>query len=273
MHPLGAGASLPGQATTARRKISSSPRKCRAKMAAAAPPLDRDLRIIGVVGLAHGGSHFFHLILPPLFPLLRDALAASYAELGLLMAVFFGVSGVCQTPAGFLVDRLGAVRVLATGLLLLGAGAVLASLAPTYGMLLPAAALMGLGNAVFHPADYAILGHHVAPSRMARAFSVHTVGGTLGWAIAPLLVAGHRGRDLVAPCHPRSRAASASSSQPSCSPTVMRWRRQGMRQRRPAPSFRQACGYSRRRPSCSASPSSCCRRVPSSPCRTSCRWR
>jgi MFS family permease len=158
-------------------------------MAAAAPPFGRDLRVIGIVGIAHGGSHFFQLVLPPLFPLLKAAFGVSYTELGLLLTVFYGVSGLCQTPAGFLVDRIGAARVLATGLALLGTGAVLASLAPGYLSLLPAAMLLGLGNSVFHPADYAILGHHVVPARMARAFSVHTVGGTLGWAIAPVLVA------------------------------------------------------------------------------------
>lgn len=158
-------------------------------MATVAPPLAQDLRIIGVVGIAHGGSHFFHLVLPPLFPLLKTAFGVSYTELGLLMSVFFAASGLLQTPAGFLVDRIGAARVLAAGLLLLGLGGILASLAPSFALLLPAAVLMGLGNCVFHPADYAILGHHVAPSRMARAFSVHTVGGTIGWAIAPLFVA------------------------------------------------------------------------------------
>lgn len=159
-------------------------------MATAAPSLERDLRVVGVVGVAHGGSHFFHLVLPPLFPLLKAAFGVGYAELGLLMSMFFAASGLCQTPAGFLVDRVGAARVLATGLLLLGTGAALAGTAPTYALLLAAAALMGVGNSVFHPADYAILAHHVAPGRMARAFSVHTVGGTLGWAIAPVLVAG-----------------------------------------------------------------------------------
>lgn len=149
-----------------------------------------DLRVIGIVGAAHGGSHYFHLVLPPLFPILKATFGVSFTELGLLISVLFATSGLCQTPAGFLVDRIGAARVLAAGLALLGTGAVLASLAPVFWALLPAAVLMGLGNSVFHPADYAILSHHVAARRMARAFSVHTVGGTLGWAIAPLLVAG-----------------------------------------------------------------------------------
>jgi MFS family permease len=149
-----------------------------------------DLRVIGIVGAAHGGSHYFHLVLPPLFPILKATFGVSFTELGLLVSVLFATSGLCQTPAGFLVDRIGAARVLAAGLALLGVGAMLAGLAPVFWALLPAAVLMGLGNSVFHPADYAILSHHVAARRMARAFSIHTVGGTLGWAIAPVLVAG-----------------------------------------------------------------------------------
>ena len=158
-------------------------------MRASARGLDRDLKVIGVVGTAHGGSHFFHLVLPPLFPWLRDAFGVSYTELALVMTVFFAVSGVAQAAVGFLVDRIGAARILACGLACLTVGALMLASAPGYWALLPAAVLLGLGNSVFHPADYAILNHHVTPSRMARAFSVHTIGGTLGWAIAPVLMA------------------------------------------------------------------------------------
>ena len=109
------------------------------------PILGRDARVIVIVGAAHGGSHFFHLVLPPLFPLLKTAFGVTYTELGLVMGVFFATSGLCQTPAGFLVDRVGAARVLAAGLALLGTGAVLASLAPGYLALLPAAAYVFAG--------------------------------------------------------------------------------------------------------------------------------
>lgn len=151
--------------------------------------LRRDIKIIGVVGAAHGGSHFFQLVLPPLFPWLREAFGVSYTELALIMTVFFAVSGLTQAAAGFLVDRIGAAWVLAGGLACLVVGTLMIALAPAYWTMLPAAVLLGLGNAVFHPADYAILNHHVTPDRMARAFSVHTVGGTLGWAVAPVLMA------------------------------------------------------------------------------------
>lgn len=147
-----------------------------------------DVRIIGLISVGHFSSHFSHLVLPPLFPLLKDALGVSYAELGLLMTLFFAASGIAQTIAGVLVDRWGADRVLVGGTLLLGVAVGGMSLAPTYGAMLPLAILAGIGNCVFHPADYAILSHRVSPPLMARAFSVHTLGGTLGWAAAPAFV-------------------------------------------------------------------------------------
>ena len=86
-------------------------------------PLDstsfrRDAQVIGLVGIAHGTSHFFHLILAPLFPWIKDAFSLSYAELGFLMTVFFIVSGIGQFLAGFLVDRYGALQVLFGGMAL-----------------------------------------------------------------------------------------------------------------------------------------------------------
>ncbi len=151
-------------------------------------PVARDVAVIGLVGTAHFSSHFFHLVLPPLFPLLRESLGVSYAELGFVMTLFFATSGLAQTPAGFLVDRHGATRVLIGGVTLLAAAIGLMSLVPSYPWLLPLAVAAGLGNSVFHPADYAILGQRVSPTRMGRAFSVHTIGGTLGWALAPAFV-------------------------------------------------------------------------------------
>ncbi len=80
-------------------------------MISATQALRADAKIIGLVGLGHGTSHFFHLLLAPLFPWLKDAFGLSYAELGLLMTVFFIVSGVGQAAAGFVVDSIGAVPV------------------------------------------------------------------------------------------------------------------------------------------------------------------
>ncbi|MEK7836871.1 MAG: MFS transporter, partial [candidate division NC10 bacterium] len=148
----------------------------------------RDARIIGLVGSAHFTSHFFQLALPPIFPLLRAEFRTSYLALGLLMTVFYGASGIMQTVSGFLVDRFGAHRVLVSGIALLAGAIGLAGLAASYGMLAAVALLAGMGNSVFHPADYAIFNSMVSPGRLGRAYGVHSICGNLGWAAAPAFI-------------------------------------------------------------------------------------
>ncbi len=148
----------------------------------------QDAHVIGLIGLAHGISHFFHLILAPLFPWLKDAFNLSYAELGLLMTVFFIVSGIGQALAGFVVDRVGARAVLFSGIACLGVSAFTLSLAQNYPMLLAGSMLAGLGNSVFHPSDFTLLNKRVSAARLGHAFSVHGISGNLGWAAAPVFL-------------------------------------------------------------------------------------
>jgi MFS family permease len=147
----------------------------------------RDVRVIGLVGVAHALSHFLQLALPPLFPLLHAQFDVSWTVLGALVGAFYVASGTTQLVAGFLVDRLGARPVLLGGMALLVAGTLLAGLAPGPYWLFPFAALMGAGNGVFHPADFAILNTTVAPRRLGHAYSSHGVGGNLGYTVAPIV--------------------------------------------------------------------------------------
>lgn len=147
-----------------------------------------DFSIIGLVGFAHGTSHFFHLMLPPLFPWLMEAFSLSYTEVGALVTVFFVVSGIGQALAGFWVDRFGAYRVLCWGIGLLAASGALLSSAQSVGGLLVAAAVAGAGNSVFHPADFSLLNRKVNGPRLGHAFSAHALGGYLGWAAGPVLM-------------------------------------------------------------------------------------
>ncbi len=146
----------------------------------------RDAKVIGLVASAHCLSHFFQLALPPLFLLLKAEFGVSYAALGAVMSVFYVASGFCQFGAGFAVDRFGARPVLLGGMALLAGGTALTGAAPAFGWLFPLAALMGIGNGVFHPADFAILNARVDPRRLGHAFSMHGVGGSLGYALAPV---------------------------------------------------------------------------------------
>ena len=152
--------------------------------------LRRDVHVIGLIAVAHFFSHFFQLTLPPLFPLLKTVFGVPYVALGLAMSVFYGASGIGQTLSGFLVDRIGAARVLLGGMALFASSVALAGLVPSYWMLLPVALLAGLGNSVFHPADYSILNASVDPRRIGRGYSVHSISGNLGWAVAPTVVVG-----------------------------------------------------------------------------------
>jgi MFS family permease len=160
-------------------------------MSSAAPAISlrQDAHVIGLVGVAHGVSHFFHLILAPLFPWLKVEFGLSYAELGFLMTVFFIVSGTGQALAGFVVDRLGARNVLFFGMGCLGVSALVLSSAHGYPMLLAGSMLAGLGNSVFHPSDFTLLNKRVSAPRLGHAFSVHGISGNLGWAAAPVFLA------------------------------------------------------------------------------------
>jgi FSR family fosmidomycin resistance protein-like MFS transporter len=142
-------------------------------------------RIIGLVSAAHFVSHYYILLLPPLFAFIRADYGVSYTELGLAIAAFNVVSAVFQTPTGFLIDWIGARLILIAGLTL-GATAVLVmGLVPSFWVMVAMMAFNGLANTVYHPADYAILSHLISSRRIGHAFSVHTFAGMLGTALAP----------------------------------------------------------------------------------------
>jgi MFS family permease len=128
------------------------------------------------------------LTLPPLFPLLRDDFGVGYVQLGLLMSLFYASSGMGQTASGFLVDHFGARRVLLSGMALVAGAMALAGMVPAFWLMMPVAVLAGLGNSVFHPADYSIFNASVSPSRLGRAYGVHGICGNLGWTVAPAVV-------------------------------------------------------------------------------------
>lgn len=152
------------------------------------PSFRQDAQVIGLVGLAHASSHFAHLLLPPLFPVFAAEFGLSYAQLGLLMTVFFIISGTGQALSGFVVDRVGA-RPVMFGSFICFIGACLAGYgAQGYAGLLLVAVLAGLGNAPFHPVDFSILNQRVSTARLGYAFSAHGLSGNLGWALTPVFL-------------------------------------------------------------------------------------
>src|ERR1700709_2234135 len=150
---------------------------------------DSSLRTLVAISTAHWVSHFYILVLPMLFPFLKEQLGVGYIDLGLALTVFAVVSGLTQAPIGYLADRVGARKILLMGLTLGGFALIMLGLHLSYSSLIASAALLGLANSVYHPADYAILSAHMDEARMGRAFSIHTFAGFLGGAVAPAIVA------------------------------------------------------------------------------------
>jgi MFS family permease len=150
---------------------------------------DASLRTLTGISIAHWVSHFHILVLPMLFPFLKEQLGVGYIELGFALTVFAVVSGLTQAPMGYLADHIGARKILLIGLCVGGFALIMLGLHLSYPWLIGAAVLLGLANSVYHPADYAILSAHMDEARMGRAFSIHTFAGFLGGAVAPAIVA------------------------------------------------------------------------------------
>jgi MFS family permease len=150
---------------------------------------DEQLRTLGAISVAHWVSHFHIFALPMLFPFLKRELNVGYIELGFALTVFAVISGLTQAPIGYLADHIGARKILLMGLCLGGGALIALGLHLSYPWLIVSAALLGLANSVYHPANYAILSAHMNEARMGRAFSIHTFAGFLGGAVAPAIMA------------------------------------------------------------------------------------
>ena len=160
--------------------------------------------VVTSVSLGHFLSHFYILVYSPLFPFFAERFGLTNAKLGLVMSV--GTLGplFLQILVGRAVDSVGGKWTLVAGLTVTTGGTILVSTADSYLALLSFAGVAGLGQAAFHPADYALLEAASAPETRGKTFSLHTFSGYAGFAVAPVavgLLAGEYGwRISIAVC-------------------------------------------------------------------------
>ena len=165
-------------------------------MSSTSEPLDastdigwaRDAKVISIVAIAHFVSHVFIMLLPPIMLLVKDHFRVDYTDIALAITAYNVMSALLQTPAGFLVDRIGARIMLTLGLILSGVAICVSALLPGYWAFLIGYALLGVANTVYHPADYSILSATIDGKRIGKAFSVHTFAGYLGSGVTPAMV-------------------------------------------------------------------------------------
>jgi len=136
----------------------------------------------------HFFSHFLSLALPPLIPFWRADFGLSYTELGFVLTLYSVGTGITQIPMGFLVDRVGALPVVVTGLIALCSAIIGIGLVHDPALLGVLAIAGGAANGVFHPANYVIMAKAIQPSRLGRSFAVHTFAGHIGNALAPVTI-------------------------------------------------------------------------------------
>ena len=148
----------------------------------------KSIKVLGLISVGHFCSHFYYMVLPPLFPLLREVYQVGFTELGLAIMVFSLTNAFTAAPVGMLVDRYGAPKILVCGLAIEAFVFVLVPLFPEYTALAVLMAVAGVCNSVFHPANYTILDATIPSTRLGRAFSVHSFGGYLGGAVGPVTV-------------------------------------------------------------------------------------
>ena len=147
-----------------------------------------DILAIFLVSIAHASSHFYHLVIPSLFPWILPHFGMNFLQGGTLMTTFFVTSAVGQSMSGFLVDKVGGRTSMYTGLVLLIASAVALGMAENVPMLYLSAMLAGAGNSVFHPSDYSLMNYNIRDRFLGHAFAWHNITGNIGWAICPFFM-------------------------------------------------------------------------------------
>ena len=142
-------------------------------------------RIVAPICAAHFVSHYYMIVLAPLFAFIKADYGVSYTDLALALTAFNVVSAALQTPAGFLVDHIGARIVLMAGVALGTAAFAVAGVVNSYTVFVAMFAVAGLGNTAYHPANYSLLSQYTPGNRIGQIYSVHTFAGIAGSAVAP----------------------------------------------------------------------------------------
>jgi FSR family fosmidomycin resistance protein-like MFS transporter len=156
---------------------------------AVAPEVSRtSLREVWLITIGHALTHWYPATFYLLLPLIGHELGLSYQQIGSIVSCQFLAGAISNIPGGILVDSIGKKGLLmAIALFWVGAPYLLMGFSHAYWMLLTCAGLVGIGNNLWHPTAIPLLAQRF-PTRKGLAVSIHSMGGNVGDAAAPLVV-------------------------------------------------------------------------------------
>ena len=155
-------------------------------------PLKRNagiaLRVLTAISFCHFLNDMMQSVIPAIYPILKNAYRLDFGQIGLITLTSQMTASLLQPLVGLYTDRRPTPYSLATGMGATLIGLILLSIAPTFGMILIAVALVGVGSSVFHP-ESSRVARMASGGQHGFAQSLFQVGGNAGSAVGPLLAA------------------------------------------------------------------------------------
>ena len=144
--------------------------------------------VLGAISLSHFLNDMIQSLLPAIYPLLKSSFALSFTQIGLITLTLQFTASVLQPLVGLYTDRHPKPYSLFVGMCCTLSGLIALSMAPNYGALLVASAVVGMGSSIFHP-ESSRVARMASGGRYGLAQSIFQVGGNGGTAMGPLLAA------------------------------------------------------------------------------------
>ncbi len=144
--------------------------------------------VLGAISVSHMLNDLIQSLLPAIYPILKQSYALDFSQIGLITLTFQVTASLLQPVVGLYTDRRPLPYSLAAGMGFTLAGLLLLSRAGSFGLLLVAAGLVGMGSSVFHP-ESSRVARLASGGQFGLAQSVFQVGGNFGQALGPLLAA------------------------------------------------------------------------------------
>jgi len=161
------------------------------EITAVAPAIDPQktaFKVLAAISFCHMLNDMAQSLLPALYPILKQSFQLNFSQVGLITLTFQATASLLQPVVGMYTDRRPSPYSLSFGMGLTLIGLLLLSIAPSFGPLLLAAALLGFGSSVFHP-ESARVARTASGGQHGLAQSLFQVGGNAGSSLGPLLAA------------------------------------------------------------------------------------